>query len=174
MTPKLKVVDDDAWRWQTSGAKEAYDVNKYYVKSTNNHDHSGSVHVKMEKGLMAEIWNVVNSGIIDEYDSFTDFLRDAAYHRMEHLRPIVNDPNFDKFVDSERRRAVFDRIKREQDQQFYDLEDIKLRLQTAQQRADKAGLDAMLEYCESELGNFRDPYLGQLIFTMKSYGWTDV
>lgn len=165
--PRLEVVQPhDPWKLEGS---EPYSVDKFYVTARNTHDHTERINLRIHPSLIAEIQELIGRGAIPEYRSFQDFVRDACQHRMEYLRGKVSDPAFDRYVKAEQRKAVFARIEREMDEQWEELEAIRGRLRTASERGDKGAIAEVLDYCDTELENFRSPYREQVQQLMESY-----
>ena len=63
--------------------RTAYSVTRFYTRATNAHDHSRNVQVPMPSDIHAEIMRWV--GIIPEYRSAQDVIRDAVRHRIQQL-----------------------------------------------------------------------------------------
>lgn len=148
---------------------EPYSIDKFYTSSKNRFDHRDRINLSVLPEMLAEVQELISGKIVPDYKSFQDFTRDAIHHRMEYLRKVVNDPKWDRYVEAERRRLVFARIEREMDSMHSDLEMFRERLVIARERGDKEAIQEILDYCEIEIENYRDPYRARLADLMTQF-----
>lgn len=69
--------------WQTEDP--AYSVDRFYTRATNDKDHGEYIRVKLAPEVIAELNRIVASGIVPEYESPQDIIRDAIVHRVRWL-----------------------------------------------------------------------------------------
>lgn len=101
----LPVDPKDPWALAQNG----YAKDKIYTRSTNGHDHSETLYVKLSPALMAVITEAVEK--VGEYRSKADVVRDALIHRMHDVQDWMRDPDHInlKPVDTEVRMAELQR-----------------------------------------------------------------
>lgn len=105
LIPNLPVDPKDPWALAQSG----YAKDKIYTRSTNGHDHSETLYVKVSPALMAVIAECVEK--VGEYRSRADVVRDALIHRAHDINEWMKDPDHVnlKPVDIEVRMAEIER-----------------------------------------------------------------
>lgn len=79
--------------WQTTARRETrmdseydpteYSLDQFYVRTTNRHDHSQQVNVRIPPDVYAMVMELVDP--IPYYSSFQAFIRDAIVHRAHYL-----------------------------------------------------------------------------------------
>lgn len=79
----LPVDPKDPWALATNG----YAKDKIYTRSTNGHDHSETLYVKISPALAAVIAEAIDK--VDSYRSKADVVRDALIHRMHEVNEWV-------------------------------------------------------------------------------------
>lgn len=74
------------------GVKEnSYSLDRFYVRATNDHDHSASVRLALPKDQLAIATKFVQMGVISEYRTVQDPIRDGLHHRLEWLAEKIGD-----------------------------------------------------------------------------------
>ena len=101
----LPVDPKDPWALAQSG----YSKDKIYTRSTNGHDHSETLYVKLSPALMAVVSECVEK--VGEYRTKADVVRDALVHRMRDVQGWMQDPDHINLqpVDTEVRMAELER-----------------------------------------------------------------
>ena len=87
--------------WDTkpgSGRQTDYDPNRFYIHSTNRHNHSTSVRTiprttSFPPEIVAEMAQIVDDPRTP-YRSKQDLIRDAVIHRLHHLATTLQDGSF--------------------------------------------------------------------------------
>lgn len=72
---------------------EDYDVDQFYTRATNTHDHSSKVVVHIPRDQQVFYMKIVGSENTP-YDTLADLCRDGLAHRAHQMRDRVDDPNF--------------------------------------------------------------------------------
>ena len=86
--PSRNGSSQDAWQTQDP----AYSVDRFYTRATNEKDHGEYIRVKLAPEVIAELNRIVASGIVPEYESPQDIIRDAIVHRVRWLNDQRNVP----------------------------------------------------------------------------------
>ena len=106
----------------SAGDVAGYGQDKFYVASTNGHDHSEQVRVKVPPGVAAAMGAAIESWPI--YSSRNDFVRDAIVHRLHWLNEQSAIPEIREYLLFETSERLFN--------------DRKLRTQRFQKMLDEA------------------------------------
>lgn len=124
----------------------AYSPDDFYVASTNQHDHSETVQLKLPKHVKALANQFVNNEEIPAYRSVNDLVRDAMVHRMQYLQHEYHaSPALQLWITMETTRTRLETIQAEM---------------TAQRQL----VDYVREVVEQAVEN-RDPAMLELIVT---------
>lgn len=108
--------ETSGWGTQSGTGKDSeYDRRRFYVQSTNRHNHSASVRIFSRKvaqdaglpeiiniplEMAAEVSNVV-ADPRNPYRSIQDLARDALYHRLHDLAEMSHNHDFLAWFDEE-------------------------------------------------------------------------
>lgn len=63
-----------------------YDLDRFYVTSTNEHDHDEQLRIRMPRWLVMELQQMVREERLPAYRSTHDVIRDALVHRVRYIR----------------------------------------------------------------------------------------
>jgi len=91
-------------------AETGYSVDKFYVRSTNKHDHAASHRIYMPPEMVAEIARAVAK--YPWYRSTTDFVRDAIYHRLRWVDQDVDIPGLKEWLELEEHNSDRESLRR--------------------------------------------------------------
>ena len=78
---------DDGW-----GTSDDYDIGEFYTRATDGRGHSDHLRVRIKPEVAGEIGALVSSGMIPDYTTSQDFVRDAIVHRLRWLAEHADDP----------------------------------------------------------------------------------
>lgn len=169
---RLSVVSDDGESkggrpsgefdpWSTEKGNE-YDPNKFYTRSTNQHDHSADIRFRLPPHLAGRINEIVSSKRFPQLRSTADFYRDAAVHRLHHLNKMMQDPELANMLNIEIRLAIIEARQQEVDSLREAVEKHKQQLESAWQSNDYDAIADSLADVEESIPFYRNPYRRQL------------
>jgi hypothetical protein len=101
---------DDPWAMaQTNG----YDVDNFYVRSTDGKGHSENVQAKLSPAMVGELTAMVHSQQLP-YRTLQDFIRDACVHRAKYVSELVRSGRINELpihgmIAAEAKLAQFER-----------------------------------------------------------------
>lgn len=72
-------------------SEPAYDRARHYTRATNDFDHSTTIRVNVPKDILAKIQYYVRLGMIPEYRSDQDLVRDAIHHQLQWIADTFGD-----------------------------------------------------------------------------------
>ena len=125
-----EVVDwEGQWAQWVATPEHDYSPARFYTRSTNQFDHSQTVQTGFPREVMALVSKIVHAGVVPEYRSNQDFIRDAVVHRLHQVAAFLDDPAMDYTLTIERVQCILD-----------------------QRAADIAALDRMAESIEDLAG----------------------
>ena len=70
---------------------DGYSRERFYTHSTDKHGHKTTVRASVPPELLRQISKIVASGVIPEYGTAGDFVRDAVFHRLHEIGEKLND-----------------------------------------------------------------------------------
>jgi hypothetical protein len=117
------------WTEWLATPEHDYSPARFYTRSTNQFDHSQTVQTGFPREVMALVSKIVHAGVVPEYRSNQDFIRDAVVHRLHQIATFLDDPAMDYTLTIERVQCILD-----------------------QRAADIAALDRMAESIEDLAG----------------------
>lgn len=77
--------------WGTTDGQEWYDPRKFFTATEDRNGHSAQIKTWVPKNLAGQVARVVNSGMIPELRSSSDFFRDAIFHRAKQVARWLDD-----------------------------------------------------------------------------------
>lgn len=147
--------------WDTERG-QSYDLDTFYTRSTNKHDHSAECKFRFPPHLQAAVVEIVASKQFPQLRSLQDFWRDAAVHRLHYLNDIIQDGRLDKQLSLEMRAC---RVAEKQ-KEVEELKDVVDRhtnnLELALSMRDREAISDSLAMLEDDLPNIRNPYRAML------------
>lgn len=89
---------------------QGYDEDGFYVRSTNEHDHTRETRVAMPPNVKAQIDDLLASGVLagTPIKSYQSFMRDASVHNLHRLARITGSPELAALARQQRELAVID------------------------------------------------------------------
>ena len=141
-----------------------YSPDEFYCASTNEHDHSETIQLKLPKHVKAQLNELIRTGRVPAYRSPNDALRDGLVHRLHFLQHEYElPPALEFWVTTERTRARLETIQAEMAAQRQLVDHVREVVETAVQEQDRA----MLEVIVTQVGDFidvaREPHRGAVI-----------
>lgn len=113
-TSHLNLDPKDPWATAQSG----YAPDKFYTRSTNSHDHSETLYVKVSPALFAALNDAVEK--VSEYRTRADIVRDALIHRLHqvnewvragiNIQPIDTEVRLSEIEQAQADRAHWDHL----------------------------------------------------------------
>lgn len=97
--------ESSMWSTQSDGS---YSEKEFYVRSTNQHDHSESIRIRLPKEVLAQASEMVSSKKYNAYRTVADVVRDALVHRLHHLAEESGDEDLMDFVNRQMMQARLD------------------------------------------------------------------
>lgn len=109
---------------QRSWATEAgdYSPDRFYVTSTDAQGRGSQRRAQFPDDLLGEVERIVQSGKLPDWTTFQDVMRDALFHRLWHVRGMVDSARLDRMLEIYKSQAEMDRHihAAEAEQGFYD------------------------------------------------------
>jgi Arc/MetJ-type ribon-helix-helix transcriptional regulator len=93
--------------WSTQ-SDNMYSTDEFYVRSTNAHDHSESIRVRLPKQVLGQASALVASKRYNAYRTVADVIRDALVHRLHYLANEAGDDELMEFVNRQIMQARLD------------------------------------------------------------------
>lgn len=155
--------------WATQDTK-SYSLDEVYSRSTDGRGHSANLgQVKVSPEMAGEIGALVASGVIPEYRTAQDFVRDAVVHRLAYWAEKQKNGDLQRRVTIEAMMARRDRQKAEIDNMTGLLEKTENTLWAARTAEDWAMLEAIVAEAEGDIELVHEPYKGKLMAIVKKY-----
>lgn len=131
-----EIVNDWEGQWAqwVAAPEHDYTPGRFYTRSTNQFDHSHTVTVGFPREVMALVSKIVHSGVVPEYRSNQDFIRDAVVHRLHQVAAFLEDPAADYTLTIERVQCILD-------QRAADIAALDRMAQSIEDLADRATAD---------------------------------
>lgn len=85
--------------WDTVDEADAYDPKKFYTASQDKKGHSYHARVNLPKPLAGQMAGLVQSGLIPQFRSIEDVIRDAVMHRVKQVARMIDDGELEGAVD---------------------------------------------------------------------------
>lgn len=161
--PSGKAIED---LWGLDAGHQ-YDPDQFYTRSTNKHDHSFRLELRIPpyvQGLMAEAVDH-----IPLYRSMADMARDAIVHRLHILGPEWLTPNSIAQLDLEMRLTRIEQRKVRLDFMAEMLNGHRDVLERAYEAKDAEELSNALADTEDDIEALGEPYKGKLQELAKEY-----
>lgn len=147
-----------------------YSEDRFYTKSTNEHNHGEKFQVRVPQGIDSQIHAAVRE--VPEYRHVNDMVRDALVHRLEYIQKRYKiTPEAQRFLELERLRADSDRRAADIALMQETVADIAGKLQQAWEAADYGVLAKELVEADELIDWLRAPYQGQVQQLLRD--WTD-
>lgn len=164
---RLSVVDDkwDPWELENGG----YKIEGFYPGSTNKHDHSSMVHLKIAPHVHAKAMELVTQCGIPEYRTVQDFYRDAALHRMKWLAEKYKDADLLAFVDRQVTVAALDRINQQHAEWVAVIEQVTDTLKRLKDYGDGDSTAMLIDSMTPNIAIMREPYSTNLANVLDQY-----
>jgi len=150
--------------WGGVDSTDEYDVDGFYVRSVNKHDHTAQTRVPMHPEVYAEITRLIASGDLagTPINSYQAFMRDAAVHNMHRLARILKDGRLEEFAAMQRRLAEADALASGAEMLRKLVSEADERLNHATKSGDRVHVEQMLELYEPMCEVIREPYGSEL------------
>lgn len=148
--------------WGTTDGQEWYDPKKFFTATEDRNGHSAQIKTWVPKNLAGQVARIVNSGMIPELRSSSDFFRDAIFHRSKQVAKWLDDGELLNEVDLHMMLA--DELAIAQQQKDVDalVSAMKSNLSAAMGRGDYEWLETYIEDREVKGAaippQLRDPY----------------
>lgn len=137
--------------------QRGYSEDRFYTKSTNEHNHGAELRVRVPQGIDSQIHAAVSD--VPEYRNAQDFWRDAAVHRLEYLQKRYSiSEEGQRFLELERLTADRERRTRDIDTMDATVTDLGEKLERAWSRRDYGMLAKELEEGDELIDWLREPY----------------
>lgn len=161
--PKLLVVNGDFNPWKLTSSNPSYDPHEFYVRSTNKHDHSETVSLRIPGDVLAEWSGIVASERYPMYHTKSDFLRDAVVHRLNWIADEYQDEDLLRWVKQEQMLARIEALDRETALLTSIVKGWKVRVQAAKDAKDAWAVQQARKMIQEDIDEVREPYRGQLV-----------
>ena len=143
------------------GRAADYSRDNLYVKSTNKHDHSETVYVKVQPGTIAQIEELVRK--VPELRSRGDVIRNALYHDMAYWVTVLEDEDLGRWLNTEMMQAQADMAQQELISLAKLVDSWRTNIQLARNAGDKDALERLYEQLKQQAEQIREPYSSRLI-----------
>lgn len=143
------------------GRAADYSRDNLYVKSTNKHDHSETVYVKVQPGTIAQIEELVRK--VPELRSRGDVIRNALYHDMAYWVTVLEDDDLGRWLNTEMMQAQADMAQQELISLAKLVDSWRTNIQLARNAGDKDALERLYEQLKQQAEQIREPYSSRLI-----------
>lgn len=152
----------------------SYDIEQFYVASTNRHDHSDSIALKLPKHVRVMINQFVAQQDIPAYKTANDLFRDAIVHRLHWLFTHYQAPErLQEWIEVETARASMDVIRAEFHAQDEVSEAVKEMIEIATARNDKSAMEEVVISCGPMLRRIKEPTRTDVIHRLR-VGWVQL
>lgn len=159
---------DDGW-----GVTDEYDIGSFYTRATDGRGHSDHTRVRIKPEVAGEIGALVSSGMIPDYSTSQDFVRDAIVHRLHWLAEHSDDPVLAAKLSETVRRTTIEETTSRYVRLIDSFEEFVGRTKEVVTRAisygDHEGVVVFLSQVEEYATNSREPYRSQLMKIVDHY-----
>lgn len=140
----------------------SYDETKFYVASTNEHDHDESTRVRMPKWLMAQLQELVRDGRLPAYRSIHDVMRDALVHRVHYIHSRgLTDTDTD-WIEREVLKGAMVRIEARRQEKLEAVKTVEVTLREALHARDPEEIDMAIAVAQGMAEHIGEPYSTQI------------
>jgi hypothetical protein len=150
----------EAW-----GADEPHDyaLTEFYCRSTDGRGHGGGkVQVQFPPLVLGELNALVASGMIPEYRTAQDVVRDAVYHRLRYLADAIGNNELVGRLNLEMRLAQITQFREQHDTSTKIVTETRQALETLRAAGDWLMVDKVLAWNEDLIELIPEPYSSQL------------
>lgn len=135
-----------------------YSESKFYVASTNEHDHDESTRVRMPKWLMVYIQDMVRDPRMPAYRSTHDVVRDALVHRIHYIHENGLTDADTTWIEREVMQAAMARIESRRLNKLENVQVVKTTLMEALRSGDSDELEMAVAVAQGMAENIGEPY----------------
>lgn len=154
---------DAAHRSGLTGVEDStYDPAKFYVASTNSHDHDEVMRIKVPKWMMVYLQDLVRDPRLPAYRSVHDVIRDALVHRVKHLHDHgITDSDTD-WIEREVLKGALNRIESRRLDKVENVESVRVTLGEALKSRDGEELEMAVAVAQGIAEHIGEPYASDI------------
>ena len=138
-----------------------YSRQNIYVKSTNKHDHSETIYVKVQPGTIAQLEELIRR--VPELRSRGDVIRNAIYHDLVYWADVLQDDNLTRWLNTELMQAQADMAQQELLALSKLVDSWRTNIQIARNAGDKDALENLYTQLKLQAEQIREPYASRLL-----------
>lgn len=136
----------------------SYSPDKFYVASTNEHDHDESMRIRMPKWLAVYSQDIIRSPQLPAYRSMHDLVRDAMVHRVKYIHDHgLTDSDLD-WIEREILQGALARIESRRQNKLENVDLVKTTLAEAVRSEDLEELEMAVSVAQGMAEHIGQPY----------------
>lgn len=162
-SPNDVVASDKAWK-----PHDGYSEDIYFLRSTNQKGFGERIQARLAPEIMGAIGTMVESRLTP-YKNISEFIRDAAWHRLHYLNEKVGASHVNRMLANEIMEATAERYAREVEAHTRLMTLMHETMTTALNAQDWSTLAAMIADFEDHVDELEDPWHGQAVQIIAGY-----
>jgi hypothetical protein len=161
---------NDPWALATNG----YDVDKFYIRSTDGKGHGEVLHVKVSPAIHSVVQEMIADRNLGPYRSVHDVIRDALVHRLRYIADQKGLDNLEREVTGEAQLARMEMWRRQRDARTHFITEFRERMRELERDDDTSHMIDAIEDARPLVEAWDDSRHGsELAEVLDRYEWCE-